>query len=86
MKAKLLVILALTLCSAVFMTQFMAPMANAAKGYTLSDIVLAASQYGLKPSDSGYNATIVAKYDVCHYGVICMMDLVTLIGNYTGGT
>ena len=86
MKAKLLVIVALTLCSAVFMMQFMAPMANARKAATLSDIVLAASQYGLKPSDHGYNATIVAKYDVCHYGVINMIDLVTLIGNYTGGT
>jgi hypothetical protein len=61
-------------------------MANARKAATLSDIVLAASQYGLKPSDPGYNATIVAKYDVCHYGVINMIDLVTLIGNYTGGT
>jgi hypothetical protein len=77
--------LALTLCSAVFMSQFMAPMANATKGATLSDIVLAASQYGLKAGDPNYNATIVAKYDVCHYGIINMIDLTTLIGNYTGG-
>jgi hypothetical protein len=82
-KAKLLVILALTLCSAVFTTQFMAPMANAKKGASLEDVVLAASQYGL-PLNVG-NSSIILKYDVCNPGgPINMLDLVSLLSNYTG--
>jgi hypothetical protein len=80
-KAKLLVILALTLCSAVFMTQFMAPMAHA---WTLTDIAAAASKYDIKSGTSGFNATIVAKYDIGHYGYINMLDLVSMLTNYTG--
>lgn len=97
MKVKLLVILALTLCTPLFMASFMAPMANAKKSVpqtTFLGIVRCASQFGLQPGQSGYNATIVAKYDVDYYNVtgktgpdgpINMIDLVTLLLNYTGG-
>jgi hypothetical protein len=81
-KAKLLVILALTLCSAVFITQFMAPMANA---WNSLDVVAAASHYMIMPGEQGYNATIVAKYDITHSGTINLLDLVSMMTNYTGG-
>jgi hypothetical protein len=95
MKVKLLsilmVIVALVLCTSLFL----APMANAKKGATILDVTAAASQYGLKPGDSKYDATSVAKYDIDYDhtgagklgpdGPINMLDLVTLIYNYTGG-
>jgi hypothetical protein len=69
----------------MFMAPLIAPIANAKPGITILDITVAASQYELKPGDHGYNATIVAKYDISDPGgPINMIDLVTLAGNYTG--
>ena len=81
MKAKLLVIVALTLCSALFMMQFMAPMANAWK---LADIVAVSSHYMIMSGQHGYSAAIVAKFDVTHSGTINMLDLVSMLTNFTG--
>jgi hypothetical protein len=86
----LMVIVALVLCTPLLMT----PMANAKRGATILDVTAAASQYHLNPGDPGYNATIVAKYDFDYDtgadklgpdGPINILDLVTLIYNYTGG-
>lgn len=90
MKAKLISILALTLT----MPLLMAPMirANGVPGdingdgkVNILDITSAASQYLLAPDDPNYNATIVQKVDFTEpYGIITMLDLMTLISHYTG--
>lgn len=52
----------------------------------IQDVTLAASQYMLESSDSGYNATIVGKADLAEPfdGRINILDLATLISYYTG--
>ena len=82
MKTKLLMVLALILCSAVLMMQFMAPAVNAEK-FSYLDIVAAAAHYMIKPGQPGYNATIVAEYDFAKVGYINLMDLVTMLVNYS---
>ena len=90
MKVKVLLILIST------MLLLMAPAVRAPNGIPgdinedgkvdISDVVLAASQYGLKPGDAGYNSTIVEKADLAppFNGVINMLDMVTITYHYTG--
>jgi hypothetical protein len=95
LKAKLLGILALTLCTALFMAPFMAPMANAKKRVTILDLVTCIYQYGRKPGGPHYNATIVEMYDTDwnttgnkpgpdNNGAIGITDLIALSRNFTG--
>lgn len=90
MKAKLLIL-------ALIMTMpllFIVPKARAFKPGDINqdgkvdilDVVLASKQYMLKSSDSGYNATIVGRADLAppYNGVINILDMVTMVSNYTG--
>lgn len=94
MKAKLLLVLALTMTMPLL---FMAPKVhtsivpipgdiNGDGHVNILDVVLAATQYMLTPDSPGYNATIVSRADLAppFNGIINMEDLVTIISHYTG--
>jgi hypothetical protein len=89
LKAKLTLILALTLSTLLLITP---TRANGVPGdinddgkVNILDVTLAAGQYLLTSDDPNYNATIVAKADFAEpYGIITILDLVTLISYYTG--
>jgi hypothetical protein len=50
----------------------------------INDVVLAVSQYCLKPSDPRYNSTIVEMADLAPpYGIINIFDLITIVYHYT---
>jgi hypothetical protein len=48
------------------------------------DVVLAGSQYMRKPTDPGYNSTIVSRADLAppYNGIIDIIDMVTIIMHY----
>lgn len=90
MKAKLILILALVLTIPLLTAP--TTRANGVPGdingdgkVNILDITLATGQYLLPPDDPNYNATIVDKVDFTEpYGIITMLDLVTLTSlNYT---
>jgi hypothetical protein len=88
-KAKLLVIFALTMTMPLL---FIVPRARALKPGDINgdghvnilDVVLAATQYLLKPGDPGYNSTIVSRADLAppYNGIVDILDLVTLTCYY----
>lgn len=90
MKTKLMVLLAIACMAA---TLLMRPSYAQIPGdidedgdVDIYDITQATSQYWLKPSDDGYNSTIVGKADLAapYDGVINIFDIVTIVSHYTG--
>ena len=88
-KAKLILFLALTLSMPLLIRS---THANGVPGdvngdgmVNILDVTLAAGQYLLTVDDPNYNATIVEKVDFTEpYGIITILDLVTLVSYYTG--
>ena len=93
MKAKLLIL-------ALIMTMpllFIVPIVPKARAFNrcdinqdgkvdILDVVLVSTQYALKLGDLGYNTTIVGRADLAppYNGVINILDMVTMVSNYTG--
>jgi len=94
MKANLLSILTLTLAVAT-LTMLPIPCSGSSvligdineDGHVdIQDVVMAAGQYSLTPSDPAYNSTIVERADIAppFNGIIDILDLVTITSYYTG--
>ncbi len=92
MKTKLSLILALALLAPLLVTPRMNAVCsipgdiNGDNKVNILDVTLAATQYKVTSESSAYNATIVSKADLAppFNGVIDLLDLVTLIGHFTG--
>ena len=88
MKTKVLIVLALTLSITLLMVPRVQAQPNADidnDGHVdILDVTAASAQYKLTTGDPEYDPAIVERADFNSNGVVDLMDIVTIIGKFTG--